>query len=168
MYKLGWLVDDRRIWSDSKGPDHIGPYLSNLENGIVSRISWISMSRRAKTNPRPQFNLIYMIIHNRNWAFVKFSFIIKFNISPSFISLKYISLYIHGLDVRDRGYRVFAKKHHFWYRAHSLPLRERYQTEFKQDENWVLYDYVHINTINHHLDFYLSYGAHPYFIFCVG
>ena len=55
MDKLGWLVDDRRIWSDSKGPDHIGPYLSNLENGIVSRI-FLESQCPAEPKPIPGHN----------------------------------------------------------------------------------------------------------------
>ena len=63
MGQIGWLVDGV-TWSYSKGQDHIGPYLSNLENGIVSRISWISMSHRAKNQSSAT---IQPHLHDYSW-----------------------------------------------------------------------------------------------------
>ena len=72
MDKLGWLVDDRRFGPIRRDRTISVLICQILKTELFPEYLESQCLAEPKTNPRPQFNLIYMIIHDQNWAFVKF------------------------------------------------------------------------------------------------
>ena len=102
------------IWSDFEGRYHNGTI--NVFQILKTELFPESQCpAESKTNPRPQFNLIYMIIHDRNWAFVK-NFFLRIKFKKKRPRLLFPSNIDSVVYTRIKCFRPrlprFTKKHH--------------------------------------------------------